>query len=36
MRLGNRSMSKSSEFWYDWRFPLVGPRWWLARIKGRA
>jgi hypothetical protein len=36
MTLGNRPMSEPHDFFHDWRFPLVGLRWWPARIKGRA
>jgi hypothetical protein len=27
---------ESGFFFHDWRFLLVGLRWWLAKIKGRA
>ena len=27
---------KPPEFLHDWRFLLVGLRWWLAKIRGRA
>lgn len=27
---------KPPEFFRDWRFLLVGMRWWLAKVRGRA
>jgi hypothetical protein len=24
------------EFFHDWRFLLVGLRWWFAKVRGRA
>jgi hypothetical protein len=27
---------KPPEFFSDWRFLLVGARWWVAKVRGRA
>jgi hypothetical protein len=27
---------KPPEFFHDWRFLLVGLRWWVAKLRGRA
>ena len=34
--VGHAVEGKPPEFLNDWRFLLVGVRWWLAKIKGRA
>jgi uncharacterized membrane protein YGL010W len=34
--LGHAFEGKPPEFFHDWRFLLVGLRWWLAKIRGRA
>jgi uncharacterized membrane protein YGL010W len=34
--LGHAVEGKPPEFFHDWRFLLVGLRWWLAKIRGRA
>jgi uncharacterized membrane protein YGL010W len=34
--LGHYIEGKPPEFLHDWRFLLVGLRWWLAKIRGRA
>lgn len=34
--VGHAFEGKSPEFLRDWRFLLVGLRWWLAKIRGRA
>jgi uncharacterized membrane protein YGL010W len=34
--VGHHYEGKPPEFFHDWRFLLVGLRWWLAKIKGRA
>ena len=34
--LGHHIEGKPPEFLHDWRFLLVGLRWWLAKIRGRA
>ena len=34
--LGHAVEGKSPEFFRDWRFLLVGLRWWVAKIRGRA
>ena len=34
--VGHYYEGKPPEFFHDWRFLLVGLRWWLAKIKGRA
>ena len=34
--VGHYFEGKPPEFVHDWRFLLVGLRWWLAKIRGRA
>jgi uncharacterized membrane protein YGL010W len=34
--VGHAVEGKPPEFFHDWRFLLVGMRWWLAKIRGRA
>lgn len=34
--VGHAFEGKPPEFFHDWRFLLVGTRWWLAKIRGRA
>jgi uncharacterized membrane protein YGL010W len=34
--IGHAIEGKPPEFLHDWRFLLVGMRWWLAKIRGRA
>ena len=34
--VGHALEGKPPEFFKDWRFLLVGVRWWLAKIQGRA
>ena len=34
--LGHHIEGKPPEFLHDWRFLLVGLRWWLAKVRGRA
>ena len=34
--LGHWFEGKPPEFFHDWRFLLVGLRWWVAKLKGRA
>ena len=34
--VGHAFEGKPPEFFRDWRFLLVGARWWLAKIRGRA
>ena len=34
--LGHAVEGKPPEFFRDWRFLLVGLRWWVAKIRGRA
>lgn len=34
--VGHAVEGKPPEFFSDWRFLLVGVRWWLAKIQGRA
>ena len=34
--VGHAYERKPPEFFKDWRFLLVGLRWWLAKIRGRA
>jgi uncharacterized membrane protein YGL010W len=34
--LGHAVEGKRPEFFNDWRFLLVGLRWWLAKVRGRA
>lgn len=33
--IGHAFEGKPPEFFHDWRFLLVGARWWLAKIRGR-
>jgi uncharacterized membrane protein YGL010W len=34
--IGHAFEGKSPEFFHDWRFLLVGLRWWVAKVRGRA
>ena len=34
--LGHAIERKPPEFFRDWRFLLVGLRWWIAKVRGRA
>jgi uncharacterized membrane protein YGL010W len=34
--VGHYFEGKPPEFVHDWRFLLVGLRWWLAKVRGRA
>ena len=34
--IGHAFEGKSPEFFHDWRFLLVGARWWWAKIHGKA
>jgi uncharacterized membrane protein YGL010W len=34
--VGHYYEGKPPEFFHDWRFLLVGLRWWFAKIRGRA
>ena len=34
--IGHAFEGKPPEFFHDWRFLLVGLRWWLAKIRGMA
>ena len=34
--IGHAFEGKSPEFFHDWRFLLVGVRWWWAKIRGKA
>ena len=34
--LGHAFEGKPPEFIHDWRFLLVGLRWWVAKVRGRA
>lgn len=34
--VGHYVEGKPPEFFHDWRFLLVGLRWWLAKVRGRA
>lgn len=34
--VGHAFEGKPPEFFSDWRFLLVGTRWWAAKIRGRA
>ena len=34
--VGHHYEGKPPEFFSDWRFLLVGLRWWLAKVRGRA
>ena len=34
--IGHAFEGKQPEFFHDWRFLLVGARWWVAKVRGRA
>ena len=34
--IGHAFEGKPPEFFSDWRFLLVGMRWWVAKVRGRA
>jgi uncharacterized membrane protein YGL010W len=34
--VGHAYEGKPPEFFHDWRFLLVGLRWWIAKVRGRA
>ena len=34
--IGHAFEGKPPEFFHDWRFLLVGLRWWVAKVRGRA
>ena len=34
--VGHAVEGKPPEFFHDWRFLLVGLRWWFAKVRGRA
>src|SRR5206468_1330249 len=34
--IGHVIEGKPPEYFHDWRFLLVGLRWWVAKIRGRA
>jgi len=34
--IGHAFEHKEPEFFHDWRFLLVGVRWWLAKMRGQA
>jgi len=34
--IGHAFEGKPPEFFHDWRFLLVGLRWWAAKVRGRA
>lgn len=34
--VGHAFERKPPEFFHDWRFLLVGLRWWVAKVRGRA
>lgn len=34
--VGHAFEGKPPEFFHDWRFLLVGARWWLAKVRGRV
>jgi uncharacterized membrane protein YGL010W len=34
--VGHAFEGKPPEFFHDWRFLLVGLRWWIAKMRGRA
>ena len=34
--IGHAFEGKEPEFFHDWRFLLVGLRWWFAKIRGKA
>jgi len=33
---GHAFEGKWPEFFYDWRFLLVGARWWMMKVRGKA
>ena len=34
--VGHAFEGKRPEFFHDWRFLLVGARWWVAKMRGKA
>jgi uncharacterized membrane protein YGL010W len=34
--VGHAFEGKAPEFFHDWRFLLVGVRWWWAKVRGKA
>ena len=34
--IGHAFEGKPPEFFHDWRFLLVGVRWWIAKMRGQA
>lgn len=34
--IGHAFERKEPEFFHDWRFLLVGVRWWMAKMRGQA
>ena len=34
--IGHAFERKEPEFFHDWRFLLVGVRWWFAKVRGKA
>ena len=34
--VGHAVEGKPPEFFHDWRFLMVGFRWWVAKVRGRA
>jgi uncharacterized membrane protein YGL010W len=34
--IGHAFERKAPEFFHDWRFLLVGARWWWAKVRGKA
>jgi uncharacterized membrane protein YGL010W len=34
--VGHAFEGKPPEFFHDWRFLLVGTRWWFAKLRGKA
>jgi len=34
--VGHAFERKEPEFFHDWRFLLIGVRWWWAKVRGRA
>jgi hypothetical protein len=34
--IGHAFEHKAPEFFHDWRFLLVGVRWWVAKMRGQA
>jgi uncharacterized membrane protein YGL010W len=34
--IGHAFERKEPEFFHDWRFLLVGVRWWVAKMRGKA